>query len=72
MDILENSRNIDIIHKNLSSCVDSLKMTVKRYHMMHNQVEQMIYLQNKLYEKILDEKRQMYGVNTRGGSSSGP
>jgi hypothetical protein len=33
--ILENSRNIEIIHKKLSSCVDSLKMTIKRYHMMH-------------------------------------
>jgi hypothetical protein len=45
-------------------------MTVKHYHMMHNQVEQMISLQNKLYEKLLDEKRHVYGVNTRGGSST--
>jgi hypothetical protein len=69
-DILENSRNIEIIHKNMSSCVESLKMTVKHYHMMHNQVEQMISLQNKLYEKLLDERRQVCGVNTRGGSST--
>jgi aldehyde:ferredoxin oxidoreductase len=52
--ICENSRNIEIIHKNLTSCVDSFKMTVKHYHMMHNQVEEMISLQNKLYEKLLD------------------
>jgi hypothetical protein len=38
--------------------------------MMHNQVEQIIYLQNKFYEKLLDEKRQVCGVNTRGGSST--
>jgi hypothetical protein len=69
-DILENSHNIEIIHKNLSACVDSLKMTVKHYHMIHNQVEQMIYLQNKLYDKLLDEKRHVCGVNTRGGSSN--
>ena len=69
---MENSRNIEIIHKNLSSCVESLKMTIKHYHMMHNQVEQMIYLQNKLYEKLLDEKRQVCGVNKRGSSTQDP
>jgi hypothetical protein len=36
--------------------------------MMNNQVEQMIYLQNKLYEKLLTKKRQVCGVNTWGGS----
>jgi hypothetical protein len=56
-DIIENSHNIEIIHKELSSCLDSLKMTVKHYHMMNNQVEQMIYFQNKLYQKLLVEKR---------------
>jgi hypothetical protein len=30
----------------------------------------MISLQNKLYEKLLDERRQVCGVNTRGGSST--
>src|SRR3954471_4881781 len=38
--------------------------------MMNNQVEQMIYLQYKLYEKLLNEKKQICGVNTRGGSST--
>ena len=67
---MENSHNIEIIHERLSSCVDSIKMTVKHYQMMNNQAEQMISLQNKLYEKLLAEKRQVCGFNTRGGSST--
>jgi hypothetical protein len=45
-------------------------MIVKHYKMMNNQVEKMISLQNKLHEKLLAEKRQVCGVNTRGGSST--
>jgi hypothetical protein len=37
---------------------------------MNNQVEQMISLENKLYEKLLSEKRHVCGVNTRGGSNT--
>jgi hypothetical protein len=69
-DLIENSHKINILHERVSSCVDSLKMTIKHCKMMNNQVEQMISLQNKLYEKLLAEKRQVCGVNTRGGSST--
>jgi hypothetical protein len=37
--------------------------------MMNNQVEQMVYLQNQLYENFI-EKKQVCGVNTRGGAST--
>ena len=69
-EIIENSHRINDLHKKMGSCVDSLKMTIKHCKMMNNQVEQMISLQNKLYEKLLNEKKQIYGVNTRGGSST--
>jgi hypothetical protein len=35
--------------------------------MMNNQVEQMIYLQNQLYEHIISKEKQVCRVNTRGG-----
>jgi hypothetical protein len=69
-EIMENSHRINDLHKKMGSCVDSLKMTIKHCKMMNNQVEQMISLQNKLYEKLLKDKEQICGVNTRGGAST--
>ena len=46
-----------------------VKRIVKHCEMMNNQVEQMISLQNQLYEK-LNVKKQVCGVNTRGGAST--
>jgi hypothetical protein len=38
--------------------------------MMNNQVEQMVSLQNKLYELLISKEEQVCGVNTRGGSAT--
>ena len=37
---------------------------------MNNQVEQMVPLQNKLYEKLISKQKQVCGVNNRGGSAT--
>jgi hypothetical protein len=38
--------------------------------MMSNQVEQMISLQNQLYEQLISKEKHACGVNTRGGSAT--
>jgi hypothetical protein len=38
--------------------------------MMNNQVEQIIFLQDKLSEQLISKEKQVYGVNTRGGSAT--
>jgi hypothetical protein len=41
----------------LSSNVDSIKEITKHCVMMNNQIEQMISLQNKLYEQLISEEQ---------------
>jgi hypothetical protein len=69
MNLVKNSHNIKFLRKSLNSSVDSIKMIIKHCTMMNNQVEQIISLQNKLYENLL-EKRQVCGVETRRGPST--
>ena len=64
MMIMENSHNIKFLCGSLHANVGEVKRTVKHCEMMNNQVEQMISLQNQLYEK-LNVKKQVCGVNTR-------
>jgi hypothetical protein len=66
----EKSHKINYLHEILSSSVDSIKAITKRCVMMNNQVEQMIYLQNQLYEHIISKEKQVCRVNTRGGSAT--
>jgi hypothetical protein len=66
----ENSRKINYLHKNLNSNVDSIKAITNHCVMMNNQVEQMISLQNKLYDQLISKEEQVCGVNTRGGSAT--
>jgi hypothetical protein len=61
----ENSPKINYLHESLSSSVDSIKLIIKHCVMMNNQVEQMVSLQNKLYEKLISKEKQVYRVNTR-------
>lgn len=57
MNLMENFHKIKFLCESLNSSVDSIKMIVKHCEMMNNQVEQMISLQNKLYEKLIAEKK---------------
>jgi hypothetical protein len=66
---MKNSHKIKSFHENLSAKVDVIKGLVKHSEMMNNQVEQMISLQNQLYENLIG-KKQVCGVNTRGGAST--
>jgi hypothetical protein len=66
----ENSYKINYLRKILRSNVDSIKEITKHCVMMNNQVEQMISLQNKLYEHIISKKKQVCGVTTREGSAT--
>jgi hypothetical protein len=63
--LMENSHKIKFLRESLNSSVDFIKMIVKHCTMMGNQIEQMVFLQNKLYEKVLANERQVCGVNTR-------
>ena len=66
---MENSHKIKFLHESLHANVGEVKRIVKHCEMMNNQVEQMISLQNQLYEK-LNVKKHVCGVNTRGGAST--
>jgi hypothetical protein len=66
---MKNSHKIKSLHENLSAKVDAIKGLVKHCEMMNNQVEQMISLHNQLYENLIG-KKQVRGVNTRGGAST--
>ena len=57
MNLMENSHKIKFLRESLNSSVDSIKMIVKHCTMMNNQLEQMISLQNKLYEKLLSKEK---------------
>ena len=71
MMIMENSHKIKFLHESLHVNVGEVKRIVKHCEMMNNQVEQLISLQNQLYEK-LNVKKQVGGVNTRRCKYSGP
>ena len=69
MMIMENSHKIKFLRESLHANVGEVKRMVKHCEMMNNQVEQMIALQNQLYESLI-VKKQVCGVNTRGGAST--
>jgi hypothetical protein len=69
MNLMKNSHKIKSLRENLSANVDAIKRLVKHCEMMKNQVDQMISLQNQLYENFI-EKKQVCGVNIRGGAST--
>ena len=69
MKIMENSHKIKFPQENLNANVGEVRRTVKHCEMMNNQVEQMVSLENQLYENLI-EKKQVCGVNTRGGAST--
>jgi hypothetical protein len=66
----ENSHKINYLRESLNSGVDSIKFITKQCVMMHNRVEQIISLQDKLYEHLISKEKQVFGVNTRGGSTT--
>lgn len=70
MEVAQHAHDIKILGESLYASVDSLKMTVKHYVMMGNQIEQLISMQNKIYENFLANEKQVFGVNTRGGSAT--
>ena len=69
MKIMENSHKIKYVRENINASVGELKRIIKHCEMMNNQVEQMVSLQNQLYGNLM-EKKQVCGVNTRGGAST--
>ena len=69
MSIMENSHKIKFLRENLNASVGEVKRIIKHCEMMNNQVEQMVSLQNQLYENLM-EKKQVCGVNTRRGAST--
>jgi hypothetical protein len=66
----KNSHKINYLRGSLNSGVNSIKLITKQCVMMHNRVEQIISLQNKLYEHLISKEKQVFGVNTRGGSAT--
>jgi pantothenate kinase len=69
MSIMENSHKIKFLRENLNASVGEVRRIIKHCEMMNNQVEQMVSLQNQLYANLI-EKKQVCGVNTRGGAST--
>ena len=69
MRIMENSHKIKFLRENLNASVGEFRRIIKHCEMMNNQVEQMVSLQNQLYGNLI-EKKQVCGVNTRGGAST--
>ena len=69
MMIMENSHKIKFLREELHANVGEVKRMVKHCEMMNNQVGQMIDLQNQFYESLI-MKKQVCGVNTRGGAST--
>jgi hypothetical protein len=69
MNLMKNSHKIKFFCENLSVKVEAIKGLVKHCEMMNNQVEQVITLQNKLYENLI-VKKQVCGVKTREGAST--
>ena len=70
MHLTQHAHDIKIIGEILHDNVDSIKMIVKHFCMMGNQIEQLISMQNKIYENLLANEKQVCGVNTRGGSAT--
>ena len=69
MSIMENSHKIKFLRESLNASVEEVRRIIKHCEMMNNQVEQMVSLQNQLYESLM-VKKQVCGVNTRGGAST--
>jgi hypothetical protein len=69
MNLMKNSHKIKSFCENLSAKVEAIKGLVKHCEIMNNQVEQIISLQNQLYENLIG-KKQVCGVKTRGGAST--
>jgi hypothetical protein len=66
----KNSHKINYLHEVLNANVYAIKTITKHCVMMNNQVEQMVCLQNKLYEQLISKEKHVCGVNTRGGSAT--
>ena len=70
MHLTQHAHDIKIIGERLHDNVDSIKMIVKHFSMMGNQIEQLISMQNKIYVNLIANEKQVCGVNTRGGSAT--
>ena len=57
MMIMENSHKIKSLRESLHANVGEVKGIVKHCEMMNNQVEQMVSLQNQLYESLIRLQR---------------
>jgi hypothetical protein len=53
----ENSHKINYLCEVLNANVDAIKAITKHCVMMNNQVEQMVSLQNKLYEQLISKEK---------------
>jgi hypothetical protein len=53
----ENSHKINYLREVLNANVDAIKAITKHCVMMNNQVEQMVSLQNKLYEQLISKEK---------------
>jgi hypothetical protein len=64
---MENSHQIKFLREGLNSSIDSIEMIMKYCDMMNNQTKKMFSLQNKLYENLLANEKQVCGLNTSRG-----
>lgn len=69
MNLMENSHKIESLRESVNFSIDAIKRIIKHCTMMNNQVEQLISLQNKLYKRLVAEKKPICGVKTRGTST---
>jgi hypothetical protein len=67
MNLMENSRQIKFLREGLNSSIDYIEMIMKYCDMMNNQTKKMFSLQNKLYENLLANEKQVCGLNTSRG-----
>ena len=66
--MVENSKNIESLREGIDFSMDAIKRIIKHCTMMNNQVEQLVSLQNKLYERFFSEKAPTCAITTRGGA----
>jgi hypothetical protein len=70
MNLMKNTNKIKSLRESVNFSMDTIKRIIKHCTMMNNQVEQMISPQNKLYERLLAEKKPICSVETRSGIST--
>ena len=66
--LVENSKNIEILREGIDFRMDDIKRIIKHCTMMNNQVEQLVSLQNQLYERLFSEKKSACAITTRRGA----